>query len=327
MRRGFAARKKRAAIALSLVFLCLFSACAVHGRNASKATWLTVGTADAGGSMYANGSELAAAITARDEGLRFNLKASTGSPGNLRALLSGEVDLALITADIAAKAKEESGGEELRVIAAIYPSVSHWMALRESGITTVSELKGRAIAIGPENSSTEHASEAVLSQLRFPPEGKYYYAGIGHGAELVERGEVKAVHALAGVPTPGLKKLAAEKDSVLLRYENADLKKILGEEAEYFPTVIPKGSYPGQEEDIPSFGVKCLLCVRADMDENLVYRLTKHVYESLPELVASNPSFAGAEDKSFYLEDLPLSLHPGALRYYQEQGLTEDKER
>ena len=318
MRRGFAARKKRAAIALSLVFLCLFSACAVHGRNASKATWLTVGTADAGGSMYANGSELAAAITARDEGLRFNLKASTGSPGNLRALL---------TADIAAKAKEESGGEELRVIAAIYPSVSHWMALRESGITTVSELKGSALAIGPENSATEHASERVFEKLRFPETGNYYYAGIGHGAELVERGEVKAVHALAGVPTPGLKKLASTKDSVLLRYESAELDKILSGEAEYFPTVIPKGSYPGQEEDIPSFGVKCLLCVRADMDENLVYRLTKHVYESLPELVASNPSFAGAEDKSFYLEDLPLSLHPGALRYYQEQGLTEDKER
>ena len=178
MRRGFAARKKRAAIALSLVFLCLFSACAVHGRNASKATWLTVGTADAGGSMYANGSELAAAITARDEGLRFNLKASTGSPGNLRALLSGEVDLALITADIAAKAKEESGGEELRVIAAIYPSVSHWMALRESGITTVSELKGSALAIGPENSATEHASERVFEKLRFPETGNYYYAGM-----------------------------------------------------------------------------------------------------------------------------------------------------
>ena len=327
MRRGFAARKKRAAVALSLVFLCLFSACAMQGRNASKPTWLTVGTADAGGSMYANGSELAAAITARDAGLRFNLKASTGSPGNLKALLSGEVDLALITADIAAKAREEAGGEELRVIAAIYPSVSHWMALRESGIVTVSELKGTAIAIGPENSSTEHASEAVLAELRFPREGKYYYAGIGHGAELVERGEVKAVHALAGVPTPGLKKLASTKDSVLLRYESAELDKILSGEAEYFPTVIPKSSYPGQEEDIPSFGVKCLLCVRADMDETLVYRLTKLLYESLPELAASNPSFAGAEDKSFYLEDLPLPLHPGALRYYREQGLTEDKER
>ena len=111
MRRGFAARKKRAAVALSLVFLCLFSACAMQGRNASKPTWLTVGTADAGGSMYANGSELAAAITARDAGLRFNLKASTGSPGNLKALLSGEVDLALITADIAAKAREEAGAK------------------------------------------------------------------------------------------------------------------------------------------------------------------------------------------------------------------------
>lgn len=327
MRRGFAARKKRAAVALSLVFLCLFSACAMQGRNASKPTWLTVGTADAGGSMYANGSELAAAITARDAGLRFNLKASTGSPGNLKALLSGEVDLALITADIAAKAREEAGGEELRVIAAIYPSVSHWMALRESGITTVSELKGSALAIGPENSATEHASERVFEKLRFPETGNYYYAGIGHGAELVERGEVKAVHALAGVPTPGLKKLASTKESVLLRYENAELEKILAEETEYFPAVIPKGSYPGQEEDIPSFGVKCLLCVRADMDETLVYRLTKLLYESLPELAASNPSFAGAEDKSFYLEDLPLPLHPGALRYYREQGLTEDKER
>ncbi len=327
MRRGFAARKKRAAVALSLVFLCLFSACVMQGRNASKPTWLTVGTADAGGSMYANGSELAAAITARDAGLRFNLKASTGSPGNLKALLSGEVDLALITADIASKAREEAGGEELRVIAAIYPSVSHWMALRESGIVTVSELKGSALAIGPENSATEHASERVFEKLRFPETGNYYYAGIGHGAELVERGEVKAVHALAGVPTPGLKKLASTKDSVLLRYESAELEKILAEETEYFPAVIPKGSYPGQEEDIPSFGVKCLLCVRADMDETLVYRLTKLLYESLPELAASNPSFAGAEDKSFYLEDLPLPLHPGALRYYQEQGLTEDKER
>ena len=270
----------------------------MQGRNASKPTWLTVGTADAGGSMYANGSELAAAITARDAGLRFNLKASTGSPDNLKALLSGEVDLALITADIAAKAREEAGGEELRVIAAIYPSVSHWMALRESGIVTVSELKGTAIAIGPENSATEHASERVFEKLRFPETGNYYYAGIGHGAELVERGEVKAVHALAVVPTPGLKKLASTKESVLLRYENAELEKILAEETEYFPAVIPKGSYPGQEEDIPSFGVKCLLCVRADMDETLVYRLTKLLYESLPELAASNPSFAGAEDKS-----------------------------
>lgn len=327
MGRAFAARKKRVVFALCLIFLCLFSACDVRKKGEAKATWLTVGTADAGGSMYANGSELAAAITERDEGLRFNLKASTGSPGNLRALLSGEVDLALITADIAAKAREEAGGEELRSIAAIYPSVSHWMALRESGIDTVADLKGAAIVIGPEDSSTERASVAVLSELRFPEEGKYYYAGIGRGAELVGRGEAKAVHALAGVPTPGLKKLASTKESVLLRYESADLEKILEEEPEYFPAVIPKGSYPGQEEDIPSFGVKCLLCVRADMDENLVYRLTELLYESLPELAATNPCFAGAEDKSFYLEDLPLPLHAGALRYYEEQGLTEEKER
>jgi TRAP transporter solute receptor, TAXI family len=133
------------------------------------------------------------------------------------------------------------------------------------------------------------------------------------------------VHALSGIPAPGLEKLATAKKSTLLRYDAAEIQKILAAEPQYFATVIPKGSYPGQDEDIPSFGVKCLLCVRADMDEALVYQLTEQLYAALPDLSKKRPGFANVTDKDFYLGELPLPLHDGALRYYRDQGLTEEK--
>ena len=326
MRKTTTARKKRAVLALCLAFLCLFSACAAQ-RKEKKITWLTIGTGDTGGSMYANSVDIAAALQKRSETLRFNLKASTGSPENVRDLLTGEVDLALITADVAAEARKQPGGENLRAIAAVYPSVSQWMTLQESGIGTVAELKDMPIAIGPEGSATERASRVVIAVLRLPEDGNYYNAGIGSGADLVTAGKVKAVHALAGIPAPGLEKLATARKSTLLRYDVAEIDKILAAEPQYFATVIPKGSYPGQEEDIPSFGVKCLLCVRADMDAALVYQLTEQLYETLPELAERRTDFAGITDRAFYLERLPLPLHDSALRYYRDQGLMEEKKK
>jgi len=152
MKEMSAARKKRAVIALCLAFLCAFSACAVQRGRAKKAkkfTWLTMGTGDTGGSLYASGADIANALQKQSETLRFTLKASTGSPENVKRLLAGDADLALITADVAATAKNEPGGENLRVIAAVFPSVSQWMALEESDLMRVSDLKGLPVVVGP----------------------------------------------------------------------------------------------------------------------------------------------------------------------------------
>ena len=182
MKEMSAARKKRAVIALCLAFLCAFSACAVQRGRAKKAkkfTWLTMGTGDTGGSLYASGADIADALQKRSETLRFNLKASTGSPENMKRLLAGDVDLALITADVAAAAKNEPGGETLRVIGAVFPSVSQWMALEESGLMRVSDLKGLPVIVGPEGSATEYAARAALKALQVPEEGYTMNSGIG----------------------------------------------------------------------------------------------------------------------------------------------------
>ena len=123
-------------------------------------TLLTIGTADSGGSMYAASSAIAAAITFRDDDIRFNIIASTGSFHNIEGLKTREMDLAMVSADAAAEAAEGRGHfegkqeKDLRAVCAVYPSLSNWLTLSGSSLEYVSDLKGRKAAIGPEDSAT-----------------------------------------------------------------------------------------------------------------------------------------------------------------------------
>ena len=89
----------------------------------------------------------------------------------------------------------------------------------------------------------------------------------------------------------------------------------------YYKDVIPAGTYEGQEKDVDTFGIKCLLCVHASMDEELVYELTSILYNSTEQLKEQHPALSSMSKKGFMYDELPIALHPGAERFYQEKGL------
>ena len=223
-------------------------------------TLLTIGTADSGGSMYAASSAIAAAITLRDDNIRFNIIASTGSFHNIEGLKTREMDLAMVSADAAAEAAEGRGHfegkqeKDLRAVCAVYPSLSNWLTLSGSSLEYVSDLKGRKAAIGPEDSATEIAAKKALKALGMDPEAPgFINAGLGSGADMVASGEVDAVHAFAGAPVPGLAGLARNHACRLLKYRDEELQKILDAEPAYFPVTILAGTYPGQKGGYPYF--------------------------------------------------------------------------
>ena len=90
---------------------------------------------------------------------------------------------------------------------------------------------------------------------------------------------------------------------------------------------IPSGTYKGQDEDIATFGIKALLCVRADLDEDLVYEITSILYENRDRLKGLHPALSYMSQTGFMFEDLPIVLHAGAERYYLEKGLLEEQGR
>ena len=261
--------------------------------------------------MYAASSAIAAAITLRDENIRFNIIASTGSFHNIEGLKKGEMDLAMVSGDAAAEAAEGRGRfegkpeKDLRAVCAVYPSLSNWLTLSDSSLEYVSDLKGGKAAIGPEDSATEIAAKKALKALGMDPEAPgFINAGLGSGADMVASGEVACR---------------------LLKYRDSELAEILEEEPAYFPEIIPAGTYPGQKDDIRTFGVKCLLCVSADMPEEQVYHLTGLICDALPDLAEQGAMLSQMADPSFLMEDLPVELHPGAKRCFEERFAEEQK--
>lgn len=296
--------------------------------EAAELNILTIGTADSGGTMYPVGKAIAQVISDADDRLKVNLSASNGSSFNVESLENGEIDLGLVSGDIAFAAVNgrdefsEHPAENLRVIAAVYPSLSNWMAPSDLKISYVHELKGKRIGIGPLSSTTELSARISLQAMGINSDNSSFtICGIGSGAGEVEKGTMDAVHGFAGIPVPGLTELAESVPCTLLEYTDEELRLILRENTFYYSDTIPAGTYNGQDKDIKTFGIKCLLCVDASMDEDLVYELTGILCEHTSELEEMHGSLAAMSKSGFMYDDLPIALHRGAERYYKEKGL------
>lgn len=271
---------------------------------------LTIGTADSGGTMYPVGSAIASVLSGHDEQLKVNLSASNGSYTNVENIKNGQFDMGLVSGDVAFSAyqgTDEFSGhpvESLRAIGAVYSSLSTWMAPESEHISYVHELAGHHIAVGPEGSTTELSARTALKA-----------AGLNIANTALEN------YSFAGIPVHSLTDLASQTPCRLLEYTDEELQKILAASPFYVRATVPAGTYPGQTETLKTFGIKCLLCVDASMDEQLVYTITKILDESREELISAHPSLSNLSDPEYICSQLPIPLHPGAEKYYTEQGL------
>lgn len=291
---------------------------------------LTIGTADSGGTMYPVGRAIAKIVSDLDNSIKVNISASNGSSANVRSLEKGEIDMGLVSGDVAFSAVNAAGeftetpAKKLRILAAVYPSLSNWMSLSSSDLTWVHDLKGKRIGVGPQDSTTELSALSLLDTLGINRENSTLVnCGLGSGAEDVRMGNLDAIHGFTGIPISGLENLAAAENCRLLKYTDGELRAILRTNSFYYSDVIPAGTYTGQTENIPTFGIKCLLCVSEDMDEELAYELTGILWNASASLGEAHPALTAMERDGFMYKELPIGLHPGAERFYREKGLLE----
>lgn len=326
------------ALSLILVLIMVFSMVACGSSSDSGSSdggssrgnvIMTFGTADTGGSMYPAGAAVSQVWTNNVEGVKCNTQTSTGSFQNCQDVASGEVDVAVATADVVLNAYNGTGKfadigalDNLRVIGAVYTSVLCGVTLADSGITYIHDLLGKRVAVGPAASATENASLAAFDVMGITAENtSLENLGLGDGADSVGDGILDAAFGFAGLPIGGQLNLAATKDIHVLDMTQDEIDKVLAGNAAYIQTTIPAGTYTGQETDSNSFGVKCLIIVSADMDADLVYDLCKAMNEHTEEMAAGNALLKDMTDPSFLCTQMPIELHEGAQKYYSEQGL------
>lgn len=327
-KRGKCVRKILAAVCA----VCLLTACGDQTGEQPEIQVLTIGTADSGGTMYPVGRAVAEALNEHVATLKVNTGASSGSTANVEGLRTGQIDMALVSGDVAWcawRGTDEFDGRAmsgLRAIGALYVSLSNWMAAETLNMEYVHDLTDRRVAVGPGNSATELSARAALSAVGLTPGETITLEnqGLGSGGELLTSGKLDVLYGFAGIPVKGLTDLAEKMPCRLLRFTPEELDAVLQKNVEYVRGVIPAGTYPGQDEDVETFGVKCLLCVDESMDDELAGVIARVLWESAGELRERHSALAAMADADFVCGDLPLPLHPGAAQYYQENGLLDD---
>ena len=295
-------------------------------------------TASTGGTYYPVGVALSTLIKVKlqpTEKIGMSAINSAGSGENIKLLRENEVQFAILQGLFGSYAWNGTGpiaGEgpqkNLRSVSMLWQNVEHYGVLKKFAKTgTAADLvamKGEAMSMGKKNSGTIGSNKVILGNLGVDIDKDYslIYVGYGPTADALQNGQISGFGIPAGVPASAITKAMANlgDDMALLDFTDEQMKQADGGLELWTRFVIPAGTYPGQEKDINTIAQPNFLGVRADVDEDAVYKITKTIYENLPFLNAIHGATkAMAIEKA--ISGLPMPLHPGALKYYQEVGV------
>ena len=296
-------------------------------------------TASTGGTFYPVGVALSTLVKVKLEPKhKIGMSAinSAGSGENVKLLRENEAQFAILQGLYGYWAWNGKGPlthdgpqKKLRSITMLWQNVEQFILLskyaKTGTIADFGQVKGESLALGKKNSGTLGSNTHLLNNLGFDVEKDFNLVHVGYGpsANALQNGQVVGMSTPAGVPTSAVTRaVAAMGDKItFMNYTDEQLAKADGGLEIWNRYIIPAGTYPGQTKDIQTIAQPNFLAVRDDVDEDAVYMITKTIYENLAFLNAIHKATTVmALDKA--IKGLPLPLHPGALKYYEEAGLT-----
>ena len=284
---------------------------------------LTGGTA---GVYYPLGVALSKIYADKIPGSRPSVQSTKASVENLNLLQAGKGEIALTLGDslkFAWAGTEDAGFKaplkKLRGVAAVYTNYIQLVASKDSGIKTLKDLKGKRLSVGAVRSGTELNTRAILTAagMTYSDLGKVEYLPFAESVELMKNRQLDATLQSAGLGVASIRDLAATADVTIVSIP-ADLVAKIG--SPFVASTIPAGTYRGQEANVPTAAVVNFLVSHEGVPADLVYKMTRSMYENLDQMVAAH-SAAKAIKLEKALEGMPLPLHAGAERYYKEKGL------
>ncbi|MGR3270921.1 C4-dicarboxylate ABC transporter [Thalassococcus profundi] len=304
----------------------LASVVAVAATGAQAQNFVNVLTGGTSGVYYPLGAGLANIYAENIDQVRTQVQSTKASVENLNLLQQGRGEIAFALGDSVAAAWEgdaEAGFPEkldqLRGIAAIYPNFIQLVALADSGIATLDDLPGKGLSVGAPASGTELNARAILGAagMSYDDLGKTEYLPFAESVELMKNRQLDATLQSAGLGVASIRDLSSSVPITVVSIP-AEIAETLG--APYQAATIPAGTYDGQDADVPTVAISNYLISHADVSEELAYQMTKLLFENIETLTSSHQAAAQIALETA-LDGMPVPLHPGAERYYREQGL------
>ena len=320
---------------LTVILLCL-AALSLSGCHSShpNETSVIIATATAGGTYYPVGVGIGTLLT---EKLQPDIVASAinsaGSGENIQMMVNGEAQLAILQGLYGAMAYSGTGQyskpvRDLRSITLLWQNVEHFL-IRSDAVKSgnISDLKGleSRYSIGKRGSGTEGSTRTILMALSIIPGEDFpnEYLGYSPSVQAMMDGRLAGASLPAGPPVAAVTQAFAQMgDRVsLLEVTDDQLLRIRSAYPVWSRYEITSETYPGQSAPVRTIAQPNFLACRADLSPDVVYQMTRTIYENL-DYLRNIHSATKAMSLEKAIEGLAVPLHPGALRYYREMGIT-----
>lgn len=296
-----------------------------------------IGTASTGGTYYPVGvgiATIASLKLAKDHKMTFSAISSAGSAENIDMMEKNEANFGILQGLFGSmawqgKAKYENDAKKnLRSVTMLWQNVEHFTVAKKVATTgNIKDLKnlyGKAFSIAQRNSGSRVSGEVIMDALGIEyKKMDVQYLGYTPASTSLQDGKILGMNTPAGSPvsavTNAYATIGADKIKVL-EFSDEDLAKINEAYPVWTRFVVPKETYPGQKEALNLIAQPNLLVTTKDTPEDVVYLLTKTIYENLPFLKQVHKITANMSLKNA-LDGLPMPLHKGAAKYFKEQGI------
>ena len=206
----------------------------------------------------------------------------------------------------------------LRGIAALYPETVQFVTTKDKNIKSISDLKGLKVAVGAAGSGVEANARQILAEYGITYEDiDERFLSFGEAADALKDGNVDVGIVAAGFPTAAIQDLAANKSIKIIPIDNDKVDALMKRYPYYTKMVIPAGTYKGQDEDVASVAVKCIIVGTDALDEDMGYKIIKALYEHLDRMKAAH-AVGKYITKDTAMDGMSVPMNKGAAKYLKE---------
>ncbi len=308
--------------------------------SSSGGKFVTLGSAPVGGVFNQVGAAIASVANEfkGENDWKVQAKGTQGSKDNIRKLEKGEIQLGMSNSAISYYAARGLSGwdkeYQIRAVVTLAPNIGLFITKKDSGIVTIADMKGKRVSVGPAGAGfemflgpllTEHGVKysGSADDADFTPQNEIYTAAVQSLAD----GNCDAAFMGGAIPTPAVVQACNSNDIHFVAYDPEVRAKLIKELPFFSPATIPaktkdgKPTYKGMESDFEAMNVGSMqLITYEDVDEELIYNLTKTIWENRAEVVKQHPA-ARAINEDNAARNTGTEFHPGAIRFYKEIGI------
>lgn len=287
---------------------------------------LILATGGTAGTYYPFGGAMAKIWNSKIPGLNVTAQATGASAENVRLINRDEVELALVqsdTIDFAYYGKEafKERLTKMAAIAVLYPEIIQIVVRGDSNIRSFADLKGVKVGVGAPGSGTEANFRQFLDVYGMKKEDvNGQFLSFAESAEQFKDKHIDAFFVTAGIPNAAIMDVAASHS---IRILSLPEDKVAALEKKYpflSAATIPANTYKGQTSDVKTVAVSAVLIAATKLKEDLVYQITKALFENQAELAAAHAKGKELNIKKA-AKGVSIPYHPGAVKYYKEKGV------